>query len=424
MNRLYLQIYLSVLGVLVLFALLMSVAFWYFQRDSQRSDWLREMTVLSEAIVPPRDAPPENLRRFTRAFAGPLDIDLTIYDDAGMVLAREGRSVPPPPTGGGSQWLRDRDAHGVLALKLADGRWLVARRREHGNPLLPLFSAILILTLATGIAVYPLVRRLTRRLEALKKRVEEFDAERLDVRAPIEGSDEIARLAEAFNDMGERIERLVEDKARLLANTSHELRTPLTRIRMAIALLGDGSRPELIEQVDRDIGELDDLIGELLMASRLEASEQPRLWERVDLLALATEEAARITGIDVRESDGKGGSIEGDPRLLRRLVRNLLENAVRHGEAPVEVRISRMDSPSRIRLVVTDHGPGIPESERERIFEPFYRVRGESNSEGGLGLGLALVRQIAWRHGGRVSCEPNDGRGSRFVLEFPEATAA
>ena len=416
MNRLYLQIYGAVLAVLLLFAILMAGALWLFDDDSGRRDWLQQMQVFAEAVVPPVDAPPERLERFAHAISEPFDVDLTIYDAAGDVLVRLGQRVPRPPETGGSQWIRRRRGHGAIALALSDGRWIIMEGGPGGRPIPRLLAAIVMLTLATGIAVYPLVRRLTRRLEVLKEHVEALGDGRLDKRVPVEGSDEIAKLAGAFNRAVDRVERLVADKTRLLANTSHELRTPLARVRMAIAILHDDPRPDLLARIDRDIEELDELIGELLVASRLDAPERPNERERVDLLALAAEEAARLDGVEVR---GVSRSVNGDPRLLRRLVRNLLENALRHGEVPVEVEVETGHEPGWVRLIVADRGPGIPESERERIFEPFYRPPGQASSEGGIGLGLALVRQIAENHAGRILCEPRTGGGTRFVLDLP-----
>jgi len=416
MNRLYLQIYGVVLAVILLFALLMGGAFWLFEEESGREDWLQQMQAFAEAVIPPPDAPPEGLRRFAQAIAEPFDVDVTIYDAAGGVLLRLGQRVPPPPAEGGSQWIRQGRGHRAIALGLNDGRWIVMESEGRGRPIPHLFVAITMLTLATGIAVFPLVRRLTRRLEVLKEHVEALGDGRLEQRVPVEGSDEIAKLAGAFNRTADRIERLVADKTRLLANTSHELRTPLARVRMAISLLHDDPRPDLLARIDRDIEELNDLIGELLIASRLDAPEQLTERERVDLLALVAEEAARLDGVEVH---GVSRSVDGDPRLLRRLVRNLLENALRYGDIPVEVEVEAGHEPNWVRLVVADRGVGIAESERERIFEPFYRPAGQSSSEGGIGLGLALVRQIAERHSGHVRCESRAGGGTRFVLELP-----
>jgi signal transduction histidine kinase len=325
-----------------------------------------------------------------------------------------------------------------MTLALSDGRRIVIDGQRDRRHLTHLFGAIALLGLATAIAALPLARRLTRRLETLKTHVEALGAGHLSERVPVEGRDEIAELARSFNATANRIEELVADKSRLLANTSHELRTPLTRVRMALELLRENPRPELLTRIDRDIEELDDLIGELLVSSRLDAPEQHLERESVDLLALAAEEGARLEGVEVR---GSNRMVEGDPRLLRRLLRNLMENALRHGEPPVEVEVgveiategggelrgkieaeaARRDAPGRVRLVIADRGPGVPDSERERIFEPFYRPQGRASAEGGTGLGLALVRQIAVRHGGSIRCEARAGGGTRFVLDLPAA---
>lgn len=434
MNRLYLQIYVAVLGVIVLFSFLAAGAFWRFDGESRGPGLLKKIEALADAVTPLPDASPERLQRFVLAVSKSLDASLTIYDSNGEVIASAGDRVPEPPLSGGSRWLRHRGRpdfghdtephpkhgprHQTVAIALADGRWIILDGDRGGRPITHLFGALAILTLATGVAAYPLTRRLTRRLEALKDHVDALGVGHLDQRATIEGSDEIADLANAFNRTADRIEELVADKTRLLANTSHELRTPLTRIRMAVALLDDGPRPDLLERINLDIDELDDLIGELLISSRLDAPGQTWDRESVDLLALAAEEAARIDGIDVH---GVSQVVDGDPRLLRRLVRNLLENAVRHGEPPIEVEVSADESGLGIRLIVADRGPGIPESERERIFESFYRPAGQASAEGGIGLGLALVRQIANRHRGRIHCEAREGGGTRFVLELPSA---
>jgi signal transduction histidine kinase len=200
----------------------------------------------------------------------------------------------------------------------------------------------------------------------------------------------VARLAESFNAAAARIEALVGAHKSLLANASHELRTPLARIRLALELGKDR------REVERDIAELDALIDEVLLASRLEAVSSLDI-EDVDLLALAAEEAARY---DV-EAQGTPVTVRGDARLLRRMIRNLLENARRYGAPPMEVHVENH------QLRVCDAGPGVPPAERERIFEPFY-------SKQGTGLGLALVRQIARRHCGEVRC-----LGNCFVVTLP-----
>lgn len=299
-------------------------------------------------------------------------------------------------------------------LRLPDGRWLVARHpHTPGGPAhgLGLLAILGILGIAVAIGAYPVTRRLTRRLERLKSGVDALGGGSLGARVRVEGKDEVADLARSFNRAADRIESLVGAQRTLLASASHELRSPLARIRVALELMS-ADRPDLRERVADDVAELDALIGELLLASRLQSVEELEHPEEVDLLGLAAEEAARCGA----EAGGQPVTVRGDPRLLRRLVRNLLENAVRHGGAPVEAQVDEVGG--RARLRVCDRGPGVPESERERIFAPFYRPAGAA-ADGGSGLGLALVRQIARRHGGDARCLPRDGGGSCFEVDLP-----
>jgi signal transduction histidine kinase len=262
------------------------------------------------------------------------------------------------------------------------------------------------------------VRRLTRRLEALKHGVEQFGAGALGQRVDDSGRDEVAAVAASFNRAAERIEALVRSNQSLLANASHELRSPLARLKMALAMLdgADGERREhLKREIDTDIAELDALVEEVLLASRLDARSLDVAREPVDLRALALEEAAR-TGADV-DDGAPACTVRGDERLLRRALRNLLENARRYGGG--DATVTWREHGNAVEVAVSDRGPGVPEAYRERIFEPFFRLPGHAEREGGVGLGLSLVRQIAQAHGGSVRCEPRAGGGSTFVLSLP-----
>ncbi len=414
MHRLYLQFWLALILVLVLLVFGIGSTIWILDRDRDPDEWIDELQTFTEAVLPPADAPNEDLARVIGAFAQPLELRLSVYDRDGDRLVTFGDPIDLP-THSGSRWIDGRARHRVLLLTLSDGRRVVADGdRDRREPVAHLLGVLVLIALATAISALPLARRLTRRLETLQHHVDAFGEGRLDHRAPVQGRDEVADLARSFNATADRIEALVSDKTRLLASTSHELRTPLTRVRMALELLRDGPREDLLDRMDRDIEELDDLIGEMLVASRLDAPEPQLERTPVDLLALVAEEAAGRDGLEVH---GQASVVEADRRLLRRLVRNLIENALRHGEPPVEVEIAPADG--AVRLIVSDRGPGVPDTERERIFEPFYRPAGEASAEGGIGLGLALVRQIAERHGGTIHCEPREGGGTRFVLALP-----
>ena len=265
------------------------------------------------------------------------------------------------------------------------------------------------------------MRQLTRRLQALQAGVEKFGAGALDHRVQVTGRDEVAAVASSFNQAAARIETLVRSHQSLLANASHELRSPLARMKMAVEMM-DGAEPEqqakLKREVDTNIAELDALVEEVLLASRLDAVKNTDVFEAVDLLAMAAEEAARVGAVLDSQAD-KGFTVQGDERLLRRALRNLLENAKRYGGADISVNLLQQKNLTRIE--VCDRGPGVSPEQRERIFEPFYRLPGHAEQAGGVGLGLSLVKQIAQRHHGSVSCEARDGGGSCFVLSLPGA---
>jgi signal transduction histidine kinase len=280
---------------------------------------------------------------------------------------------------------------------------------------------LLVLFLAIAAGAYPVVRRLTRRLEALKRGVEQFGAGALDHRVAISGADEVAAVAASFNVAAARVEALVQSHRSLLANASHELRSPLARMKMAVSMLAEATpaeRDSLKREIDKNVAELDGLVEEVLLASRLDVAENPLHHDRVDLLAVAAEEAARV-GAHVEST--RSVHVDGDERLLRRAVRNLLENAQRYGGGEVEIGLGHLTVRGRdfVSLEVCDRGPGVPEAMRERIFEPFFRLPGHAEQAGGVGLGLSLVRQIAERHRGSVTCRPREGGGSCFVLEVP-----
>lgn len=281
-----------------------------------------------------------------------------------------------------------------------------------------------IVGVAVAIGVYPIIRRLTLRLEALQRSVQKFGEGDLSVRVPEEGQDEVADLARQFNAAAARVETLVKSHKSLLANASHELRSPLTRIRMGLELMGGQQpSPAFREEILRNIAELDQLVDEILLASRLDAREADvGTVELVDLIGLAAEECARV-GADLDASTSADTvEVRGVAKLLRRAIRNLLENARRYSTGDITVVVRR--SPGHAEVRVYDRGPGVPAGQRERIFEPFYRLPGASERSGSVGLGLSLVRSIAGRHNGTVHCEDREGGGACFVLRLPVSAAS
>jgi signal transduction histidine kinase len=385
MRRLYLRIYLAVLASLAVFVLATALL---WRQVGQHVPQAEIAATLALNVLPQAGAQREQHQAALERLTANLHADLSVFSADRTLLASVGEPLSVPAREGWSGRWRGGPTWSV---QLDDGRWLAARLYRHQrHPALGLLFTLALIALAVGVGAYPVVRRLTRRLERLQRGVESLAAGDLSVRVGVEGRDEVARLAESFNHAAARIEELVGAHKTLLANASHELRTPLARIRMALEL------PERRGELLQDIAELDALVDEILLASRLEAREAISV-ENVDLLALAAEECARYEGVEL---EGEPVTMRGDARLLRRMIRNLLENARKHGRSPVKVTLGKRER--NISLRICDSGPGVPQAEREKLFEPFYR-----------GLGLSIVRQIARRHGGEARCE-----GSCFVISL------
>ena len=463
MRSLYLRIWLTVIVTLALFA---GASGWLVQRHLDQ-EHIRNQAAINERIaawgdliqrsLPAASAPPDVQAEALRDWSQRLRVPMALEDEQGHRIAAsdsfvrregdkalmhvaiyqikldDGRSLyvmrpnmlkPPPnadPSGvqdedfgsfGTERHAQSGDGHGPPP-------FLLPGLPRGVSPGLSLLALVVALFLAIAVGAYPFVRRLTRRLETLKRGVEAFGQGALDRRVEVEGRDEVATLATSFNLAAERIEALVRSHKSLLANASHELRSPLARLKMATSLLSDAApdereREHLRAEINTDIAELDGLVDEVLLASRLEAAPEPGHLESVDLLALAVEEGARVDA----SVDGAVANVRGEERLLRRALRNLLENARRYGGG--EIRVDLEDrAGAGVEIRVSDNGPGVPEAYRERIFEPFFRLPGHAERAGGVGLGLALVRQIVERHHGRIRCvRPPEGGGC-FVITLP-----
>jgi signal transduction histidine kinase len=353
-------------------------------------------------------------REIIVSLAMQVNANVVLYDVRGPMIVHMGGRTPPlltPAQVADTGW---QIAHNgpIYNRQLADGRHLVVHPR-HRILALSLHMGLLLTSIGAVIALltYPLTRGITARLGRLQTGVQQFGSGNLAARVKVEGRDEVSSLAMSFNESADHIEKLVRAHQMLLANCSHELRTPLARIRLGLERVA-GTDPRTSAEIARSIAELDALIGEMLLSSRLDASSGVPRAEPVDLLALAAEEAAYF---DV-EASGEPVTINADAMLLRRLVRNLLENARVHAGGASGVRIE--SDAQHARIVVEDGGDGIPLIDRERIFEPFYRASTATRSSGA-GLGRAIVRQIARAHEGKVSYEALPGGGSRFTVTLP-----
>jgi signal transduction histidine kinase len=409
MRRLYLQVYLTIVASLFLVVITAGMV-WHFSAGVLPFE--QPFAVAGEVIaelVPPASAPRETQQQAIERLARRLGGDLALFGQSNDPLAAAGRPLPPPNRNRAGDWLRTA-AGPAVSVRLPDGRWLVARVPFAQRPSAAHLAAFLgLIALAVALGARPMVRRLTGRLERLQRGVESLGAGDLRARVKVEGRDEVAQLAQSFNQAAARIESLVDAHKLLLANASHELRTPLTRIRLGLELVE--TDPDRKAELTRNIAELDQLVDEILLVSRLDASEGLDVREEIDLAALAAEECARYEDCGVQ---GQSVLVRGDPTLLRRMIRNLVENAKLHGKPPVEIAIVRRGD--QAELSVSDRGEVIAADARERLFSAFYRIPGRSGPKD-TGLGLALVRQIARRHGGEAAYRPE--RGSCFTVTLP-----
>jgi two-component system, OmpR family, sensor kinase len=422
--KLYLRIWLAI--VLTITALVLVVGFfWKNHTEHLREEFRGQM----------RD-------QIRTQIQDSIGRELEVLDDKGQVV---GRAKPPPPRRTEAELAAAPDApprRRAYEITLNNGQRLEVLlpgrpprvQRPMGPPPPWYFSpwgfAILLSLLAVAVALgaYPIVRRLTKRLENLQHGVEQWGAGKFSTRVAVEGSDEVGFLAQKFNHAAAQVETLMSSHKSLLANASHELRSPLARIRMALALLQatpDKACEATIREINLNIQELDNLIEEILLASRLDSPEASiGAPESFDLLGLAAEECAR-TKAELIVADNTQGTFEmnGYPRLVRRLLRNLLENANRYNQAnkggvSLQLTNEKMGNTAQLKIIVHDHGAGVSADECERIFEPFYRAKNASERDGGVGLGLALVKTIAQRHGGNAICEDTSGNGGRFVVRL------
>jgi signal transduction histidine kinase len=418
---LFWRVYLTLLASLVLVAVL--AAFLMHQFAEKTISAVVNVPALAlGALAPGKDAPPAELEDAARRISAATKSKVVIADSRGVAIAaaQSGLTVAPPAAGDFAASHARRSMSPVWSAPLAGGRTVwVGRPRSLGPGGPHILGMLLAAATAVGLAAFPAVSRLTRRLETLRSSLDAWGEGRLDSRAKVDGRDEIAAVAASFNAAADRVEALLEAHKTLLAHASHELRSPLARLRIAVDMFTTTPDPGLRPEIIRDIDELSGLVDEILFASRLEQATVA-MDGSVDCLELAAEEAARA-GVSVLHPGPAETSfkVAGSSRLLRRLIRNLIENAVRHGGPPVEVELIRAEGASQITISVNDRGPGIPQAEAEGVFEPFYRPSGRPETSGSWGLGLSIVRQIAERHGGAVSCQARPGGGASFVVTLP-----
>lgn len=262
-------------------------------------------------------------------------------------------------------------------------------------------------------------------LQSLSRVADDFGSGQLSARAHLHRRDAVYPLAERINHMADRIQGLMDAQRNLLHSVSHEVRTPIARLEFALELLRDAAgNPALdkrITAMEGDLNELKDLVNELLSMSKLDARQELHK-EPVDVNEMLRSLVDGLTPPPEQLSQNISpglGDIECDRRLLCRAIDNLLRNAVKYANG--HLALSAQRTAQQLEIVVEDNGPGIPEEEREKIFEPFYRLdRSRDRATGGFGLGLSIAQKAVRLHGGTLHIETSGSLGgARMVVRLP-----
>lgn len=258
------------------------------------------------------------------------------------------------------------------------------------------------------------VRWVTRPLSVLAQAADRLGRNLDEPPIAEHGPSEVRRAAQAFNRMQTRLRELVRQKAQMLTAVSHDLKTPITRLRLRAEMLDDG---ELRRKIGRDLDEMESMVAGTLDLMR--GSHGSDALSRTDLLALVESLQADYEdmGAQVSVSAAPLPAIELRPQAMRRCLSNLIDNGLKYG---TRVHLRVHDGEHAVRIEIDDEGPGIPEAELERVFEPFYRLEASRSREtGGSGMGLAIARAIASEHAGSLHLENRAGGGLRAVLVLP-----
>lgn len=296
-------------------------------------------------------------------------------------------------------------------------------------PQLPLGVRIAMAVAVSGLVCFGLAALITRPLRRLRGAAQAVAAGNLDVRVGYAGRDEIAALARDFDLMAERVRELLEAQRRLLRDVSHELRSPLARLRVALELARkQAAGAPMLERIEREADQLEALVADVLSLARLEGGQarfERRPVDLAELLGAVVEDAAfeaEAQDKEVAFAAADGATVNGDPVLLRSAVENVVRNAVRHTPAGTAVEVALTIADAQAVVTVRDRGPGVPEAELARLFEPFARVgEARDRASGGYGLGLAISRQAVQAHGGSIEAANAEGGGLRVTLRLPLA---
>jgi signal transduction histidine kinase len=381
---------------------------------------------------------PERIEVELRQMADAFQVDMAFRLDTGAVVASAGE----PPKMPEKERARlddgprhfDEDDRSVWATRVPGSPpgYLIVAAPPRTFPVERAAAFISAWLFILALAAFPLARALARPMERLTEAARKLGAGDLSARAGLRRSDEVGELSLAFDDMAGRLESLVRSERQLLADVSHELRTPLSRIRVALDLAAEGDverARKYLEEIRIDLEELDQLLGDVLTAARLDQAggrgEVPLRLQQVKAQEIVERAAERFRRshpgreLKVRVEGGLPGLV-ADPVMLRRVLDNLLDNAVKYSEPPASVEVVARQEGAAFQVSVRDQGIGVDPQDLPRLFTPFFRTdRSRARGTGGVGLGLALAKRIVEAHAGTITVESHPGLGTTVRFSVP-----
>jgi len=306
----------------------------------------------------------------------------------------------------------------LVSLPLEDGSWVNFATPTVGTTYhLPYHILLTTLVVGCGIALVAMVllHRVTQPLRVLATAAERFDLDTLQNPVAENGPLEVRRAAHSFNAMSSRIRTLVAERTQALAAVSHDLRTPITRLRLRTEMMDD---PELRAVIDQDLGDMTAMIDATL--DYLSAGANPKGdFRKVDIVSIIATivNAEADLGRDIELTGKAHALILGDTVSLKRAISNLVDNALKFGSI---ARITVAEADKHVRVIIADDGSGIPETDLDRVMEPFVRLESSRNrTTGGVGLGLAISNSIIRRHNGTLTLANRLEGGLQAEVRFP-----
>ncbi|MGH8446599.1 MAG: ATP-binding protein [Solimonas sp.] len=399
------------------------------------------------AVAQLQQGGPRGLEQWLRQQRREDGIFRTLVDENDEPIGgRDGRDGPPPPrlreaiaAAEGGNRIVQLPGGGLLktAIVLTDDgrklRWIAVIPPPRGPDVRRVDTLLLLAigVVVVSLAAWLLARRITQPIAALQDASRAIATGRLDVRVPARASarnDEIGALARDFNDMAERLQRLLDSQQQLLRDISHELRSPLARLRIATELARDTQAESQFDRIEVEAGKLEDMIAQLLLIARLEHRDTPLASEHIaldELVETVCEDAhfeAQARGVTVQTEIGARPTVQGTANLLHSAIENIVRNAVRYTAADSAVTVRLREDGGQCIVEVEDRGPGIPPDRLEAVFQPFVRISEARDREsGGYGLGLAIAKRVIDASRGRIHAENRAGGGLRVTIELPRA---